>query len=150
VINNPQTLAKLRAWVRLSQLPDPAPTLALVKGPVQSAGEAGKAEGLDRVSQTNQTWVGVLREVAIRKSNENGEVFIDDLRRWANSEGLSASDFCDRCSNGTDCDRVHKNAWGAVFRGKDWAFTGEYRKSKYASNHARHCKVWKYVGTENR
>ena len=35
---------------------------------------------------------------------------------------------------------------GAIFRGKDWEFTGQRVVSKRVKNHAREIKVWRYVG----
>lgn len=37
-------------------------------------------------------------------------------------------------------------AAGAIFRGKDWEFTGQRVTSARVSNHAREIKVWRYVG----
>jgi hypothetical protein len=86
----------------------------------------------------------LLRKKAVEIAIDTGEVHIDDLRRYADSKGLAPEQFCDKCREG-GCDRVHKNAWGAVFRGKNWIFTGRYRKSDYTTNHTRECKVWMYA-----
>lgn len=37
------------------------------------------------------------------------------------------------------------NAWGSIFRGKQWRFTGDWKKSERASNHARMIRVWRLV-----
>ena len=109
-----------------------------------SAGAARKKSGLDTVSDTNSDWVRLLRAKAVEIAIETGEVHIDDLRRYADAEHLAPEMFCEQCKEG-GCDRVHKNAWGAVFRGKSWIFTGRYRKSDYTTNHTRECKVWMYA-----
>ena len=51
-----------------------------------------------------------------------GEVTADDISEAV--EGLGA-------------------ATGAIFRGREWEFTGEWRKSKRVSNHARMNRVWR-------
>ena len=35
---------------------------------------------------------------------------------------------------------------GAVFRGRDWEFTGERFRSPHPANNARELKCWRYVG----
>jgi hypothetical protein len=35
---------------------------------------------------------------------------------------------------------------GAIFRGKDWQFTGSRIQSKHPANNAREVKCWRYVG----
>lgn len=110
------------------------------------SGEERKREGRSRVSGTNSTWVSIMREVAIGFSKSNGSVWIDDLRRWADANGCTPEKYCDKCAEG-GCERVHQNAWGALFKGNDWLWTGEHRKSLYATNHHRDVRVWVYVGT---
>jgi hypothetical protein len=109
-----------------------------------TSGAALKEEGLGLVEDKNSDWVRLLRAKAVEIAIEHGEVHIDDLRRFADAEGLAPEQFCDKCLEG-GCDRLHKNAWGAVFRGKNWIFTGRYRKSEYTTNHTRECKVWMYA-----
>ena len=69
-----------------------------------------------------------MRKIAKRLSWEHGAVCADDLRRIANS---------------TNDQPAHVNAWGAVFRGKDWRVIGR-TKSITPTAHAREIKVWKY------
>lgn len=35
------------------------------------------------------------------------------------------------------------NAAGSLFKGKQWEFTGEWRKSKRVSSHSRFVRVWR-------
>ena len=84
--------------------------------------------GLDSVENNNLTWVQRMRKIAQRICREQGEVCADDLRRIADSTADQPG---------------HVNAWGAVFRGKDWRVIGR-RKSITPSAHAREIKVWKY------
>ena len=85
--------------------------------------------GLDAVENNNLTWVERMREIAKKISAETGEVCSDDLRRIA-----------DR----TNDNPAHVNAWGAVFRAKEWRIIGR-RKSITPTAHAREIKVWKYM-----
>lgn len=48
-------------------------------------------------------------------------------------------------ANGYNIDALGPAA-GAIFRGKNWKFTGEWKQSNRVSNHARLNRVWKYVG----
>ena len=94
-------------------------------------GEQLKMEGLDRVEENNQRWVDKMRERAIEMCLVMGEVSSDELRYWADA---------------ANCHPEHQNAWGAVFRGTAWVFTGRWKKSTYKSNHAREIKIWRYQG----
>ena len=84
--------------------------------------------GLDAVENNNLTWVERMREIAKKISAETGEVCSDDLRRIADK---------------TNDNPAHVNAWGAVFRAKEWRIIGR-RKSVTPTAHAREIKVWKY------
>jgi hypothetical protein len=37
---------------------------------------------------------------------------------------------------------THMNAFGPVFRGKEWAWTGELVQCRHKKGHARTVKVW--------
>jgi len=53
-----------------------------------TSGAALKEEGLGPIEETNSDWVRLLRAKAVEIAIENGEVHIDDLRRFADAEGL--------------------------------------------------------------
>ena len=84
--------------------------------------------GIDSVEQNNLTWVERMRFHAKKISDTFGEVCADDLREIAAR---------------THDNPEHCNAWGAVFRGKQWRVIGR-RKSTTPTAHAREIKVWKW------
>ena len=84
--------------------------------------------GLDSVENNNLNWVERMREIAKNISAEIGEVCADDLRRIADK---------------TNDQPGHPNAWGSVFRGREWHVVGR-RKSITPTAHAREIKVWRY------
>jgi len=90
------------------------------------AGRAGKKRGLDAVEGNNPSFVRQLRAAAKAHSLRHGSVTADDIRRIAAEEGLTPT---------------HKNAWGAIFRGRGWQKVGE-RASVIATNHAHRNPVW--------
>ncbi len=83
-------------------------------------------KGLDKVEGNNDSFVHRMRAHAKHIAQRTGHVTSDDLRRYASSHGLEPK---------------HPNAWGAVFRGKQWICIGR-RKSTLASNHAREIRIW--------
>jgi len=97
---------------------------------IKDSGELRKQIGLDLVSVGSQDFLGIMREAAIKTSKELGWVTVDILRRYADNLGIEPH---------------HPNAWGAVFRGKNWMRL-EMRPSTTLSAHARMISVWKYVG----
>ena len=96
-------------------------------------GLAAKRKGQDRVESNNQTWVDCMRSIAIEVYKEKGEVCIDDLRTWADDHKFYP---------------LHPNAWGSVFRGKNWVPIG-YRQSSYPSNRGHRNTVWRYQEPNN-
>jgi hypothetical protein len=95
-------------------------------------GELLKKEGIERVYLNNEEWVSEARREAVRISSRIGSVSAVDIRRWADRTGYHPQS---------------PNAWGAVFRGKQWKPTGVWEKARHAEGHARQVQVWKYVST---
>lgn len=89
-----------------------------------------KDAGLDQVESTHEDFVPRLRELVKQYALYHGEVTADDARRLAIEHGLRPK---------------HKNAWGAVFRGKGWKKVGQ-RQSALISNHGHVNPVWIWVG----
>ena len=89
-----------------------------------------REQGLDSVEYHNMNWVERMRERARKLSIQHGSVCADDLRLIANK---------------THDNPEHVNAWGAVFRGKDWMVIGR-KRSETPTAHAREIKVWQYKG----
>ena len=92
------------------------------------SGKELKQLGLDLVEEHNKTFVELMREHAIALSRRHGRVTSDDLRAAAARSGIEPD---------------HKNAWGAIFRGKNWKPLG-FENSKIPSNHARVIRVWRW------
>ena len=60
-----------------------------------------------------------------------------------------------RCVTADDVGRVLQDRYGieslgpaagSIFKTSDWAWTGQYLKSKRVSNHSRMLREWKYIG----
>ena len=84
--------------------------------------------GLDSVEGNSMTFQEQMRAEAIRICRLKGWVDSDDLREYAEAEGIEPH---------------HKNAWGAVFRGNDWVTVG-ITNSRVPTNHARLIRRWAY------
>ena len=97
-------------------------------------GEQRKKEGLDIVESNTKKWILRVRAEAGRLARANGTVSADDLRRWSDDRNDHPH---------------HPNAWGAVFRGKEWSPVG-HKKSTYTTNNAREIKVWSLTATLKR
>ena len=81
--------------------------------------------GKKQVADNNPHFLSVTRNLARRIAMDKGEVTCDDVRRERT------------------LDPLHHNAWGAVFKGKEWKWTGEYRTSHIVSRHGGPQKVWR-------
>lgn len=89
-----------------------------------------KEDGIKRVSTSPEAraWLELARfkagiAAAYQGGVVKGVVTVDDIR-------------------GTIPEPPSPNLWGAVFR-VGFEFTGEFRKSSHASNHARVNRVWR-------
>ena len=81
--------------------------------------------GLKQVADNNQHFLEVARNVARQVAMRRGTATSDDVRR--------------ECT----LDPLHPNAWGAVFKGKEWEWTGRYRMSHVVSRHGGMQRVWR-------
>ena len=86
---------------------------------------AKRDQGLQDVADNNGHFLMVARDIAKRLAAVNGTVTMDDVRR--------------RCP----LDPLHPGAYGAVFRGKDWVFTGVYVQSQKVSRRGGMQRVWR-------
>lgn len=86
---------------------------------------AAKNAGLRVVAENNAEFLEVARNIARSLCVARYEITADDVRRACPIEP------------------AHPNAIGAIFRHKDFVFTGKYRKSALVSNHARDIKIWR-------
>ena len=84
-----------------------------------------KDMGINRVANNNEEFLQLARNIARVYAMEHGEVTSDDVRK--------------RCR----VTPLHHNAWGAVFKGKEWEWTGKYRNSHSVSRHGGLQRVWR-------
>lgn len=91
-----------------------------------AAYQAGK-RGVSQVQEHNRWFVREARIRAHRHALEHGTVTADDIRLGMEAEGIYPE---------------HSNAWGAVFRGREWRWTGEYRTSRLVQGHGNRQRVW--------
>ena len=81
--------------------------------------------GLSLVERNNQRFLQVARDTAKRICAVKGTVTMDEVREQCPWEPL------------------HPAAWGSVFRGKDWEWTGEWKQSKIVSRRGGYQRVWR-------
>jgi hypothetical protein len=93
--------------------------------------EVLKREGMERAARTSPDWLSWARREAVKISCKTGSVSAVDIRKLCHEHDLwPQSD----------------NAWGSLFRGKQWEHVG-WTQAKHAEGHARDVKAWKYVST---
>ncbi len=90
------------------------------------AGEAKRDHGIAMVSLTGADFLERARTAARSMGRMSGKVSCDDIREWAEVEGVKPH---------------HPNLWGAIFAGKEWVCVGR-QKSQFPSNHAREIRIW--------
>lgn len=95
-----------------------------------SRGTKARDEGIALTELANQEFVELMRGQARRFCAIRGEVHIDQLRHFALARGVTPKS---------------SNAWGAIFRGKGWKQTGEYRASKLTTNRGHRSPVWRWT-----
>lgn len=87
--------------------------------------------GIMQTCLANEDFVRWARGYAMVHAGMHGEVHIDDVRRAAMV---------------LDKNPQSSAAWGAIFHGKQWEKTGEYRQSTFVSNHGHASPVWRWRG----
>jgi hypothetical protein len=93
-------------------------------------GEKRKRAGRDRVATRNKEWLEWARFHARQISMWTGRVTTDDIHELCTTFNRMPT---------------HHNAFGAIFRGKQWECTG-FEKSVRPSAHARPIGVWRHRG----
>lgn len=88
---------------------------------------AAKDAGQRRVEENNERFMESARTTAKKISKRKGWVTADDVRRECPFEPL------------------HHNAWGAVFRKKNFVWTGEFRRSELEQGKGNMQRVWRWV-----
>lgn len=90
-------------------------------------GEQAKIYGMDLVEFNGQGFVHSMRKLAKQLLKDTPFITIDDLRIIADKYGIEPH---------------HSNAWGSVFRTKEFEACG-FQKSEIVSNHARRVLQWR-------
>jgi len=93
-------------------------------------GEQLKEVGIQQAVEPRDDLLGRARQIGRAVAIERGTVTADDVQRRLIAEGSPPLG----------------NAAGALFRGHEWEFTGQWKKSARVSNHARQNRVWRLVG----
>lgn len=94
-------------------------------------GERLRDEGISLAKEaySRKALVEKAREIAIELANLHWDVTADDVFEEMIKRDLHPE--------------LLGNGAGSIFRGDDFEFTGEWRKSKRVSNHARQNRVWR-------
>lgn len=87
-----------------------------------------KTAGMKTASENRKDELDYAKQVAVRIAQTQGTVTADDVQRVLLDEGIQLG-----------------NAAGSLFRGNQWLFTGEWRKSERTTNHARQNRVWALI-----
>lgn len=82
--------------------------------------------GIAKVASKNGTFLETMRGVARIICRQKGKVTADDLRDWAECNGVQPTHF---------------NAWGAVFN-KEF-MPGEYVQSRQVQGRGNRIRVWR-------
>ncbi len=95
-------------------------------------GVARKEAGVKQVEETDARglrWIDRARVEAIRiaVASPNNVATSDDVRLWTER---------------TQDRPHHPNAWGAIFKKKEWSIVG-YVRATFVTNHGRRIGVWK-------
>ena len=110
-------------------------------------GERRKETALSDHENHKPEAIGWLRRQLIELYND---------RQWGYAPNLQGA--TQPCVSADDARRLYEGSrfpaeysknrsfFGAVFRGKDWAVTGERLKSTHPGNHAHKNECWRYVG----
>jgi len=89
------------------------------------AARAARDEGIRQVSSNNQYFLEQARGTARLICESKGTVTADDVRRSCPVQP------------------ENPNAYGAVFKSRDFEWTGEYKQSEMVQAHGRMQRVWR-------
>ncbi len=86
---------------------------------------ARKEQGIQQVADNNEHFLEVVRNIARSLAEAKYEITCDDVRK-----------LC-------PIDPLHPNAWGAVFKTKEWEWTQKFRRSSLVQGHGNLQRVWR-------
>ena len=82
-------------------------------------------EGIRRVAENNAEFLEAARGTARLIAQGKGEVTADDVRK------------------GCPLAPIHHNAWGAVFKTKEFEWTGRFAQSALVQGHGNLQRIWR-------
>lgn len=85
---------------------------------------AERDAGIAAVAARNQTFLETVRGAARMICRRQGTVTADDVRKWADENGIEPT---------------HRNCWGAVFKTPDFEFAGLTRSAQVQGHGNRIC-----------
>lgn len=104
----------------------------VTNGPVMEA-ERRKVQGMEQAVSSKRHIFDLAKDLAVNIAarHPSKEITADEVQIALINYGYDPSDL--------------GNAAGALFRGKQWSFTGEWRKSIRITNHRRQNRVWRLI-----
>jgi hypothetical protein len=101
-----------------------------------SEGERRKEDGITQAEDaySRRSLIVIARKIALDIASDRGSVTADDVFMEMEKRNLNPE--------------LLGNAAGSLFRGKEFVFFGDWKKSARVSNHARMNRVWHLVGRE--
>ena len=91
-------------------------------------GAARKEEGINLAQTRRGVILAAAKRIAVQVAKEHGEVTSDEVFLGLREEGFDPLEL--------------GSASGSVFRGKEFIFSGRWKKSWRVSNHASDLRVW--------
>jgi len=83
------------------------------------------------------------RDIGIRRVAESNREFLESARAIAKRLARYRTITCDDVRKVCSVQPKHSNSWGALFKTKDWEWTGQYRKSALVQGHGNMQRVWR-------
>lgn len=93
-----------------------------------AASVAAKERGIQQAADNKTSLLEFARKEAVELARAMGEITADDVQRRLVEKGISV--------------RALGSAAGALFRGKQWQWTGRFKKSERAHSHSNLLRVW--------
>lgn len=91
--------------------------------------EAERIAGMGHAAESRKELLAIARSVALRLARYGRAITADDV-----VEGLVDAGYDVHCLG---------NSAGSLFKGGEWKWTGEWRKSRRRHAHANLLRVWK-------
>ena len=99
--------------------------------------QEAKQYGMNLVEENAERWLDEARAVAIQIAITQGEVFSDQVK-----QAMEVTRDPSRPPH-------HQHAYGTVFRGAGWRWTGRWHTSTAVRNHGRLQRIWVWIGSRS-